>query len=356
MAEIDIRRINLMMGNKCNFKCRYCIQTGNVADQESKNLSKNTIKYIHHLVNIRPDYLHKLLISFWGGEPLLYWNIIKQTVFEFGDVLDYNIVTNGALLTKDKVDYINEHNISLVVSNDGPCSKKTRGFNVLEDESFMNLFRQVNHKSVDFCLSAYNQDLFSLWNYFEDKLGKDINIFYEPLIVTWDMPKDLYNFDYEAFEKTMNDIVDTAYNELLKGKIGRSYLFLDTFVPRINAFLDGKQIPDIDCCQMRRMINLDLDGNIYACHNSCNKIGTVADDFDDIEDNYYASIEASNLSDCDVCDFRFLCGYGCPYSEPSKGKEACCHIHKLFILGCLKFAKKIAGITADVDLEDSFDI
>ncbi len=59
-------------------------------------------------------------IDFFGGEPLLNWDVVKQTV-EYIESrvakstirsLSLTLTTNGMLLTQDKIDYVNEHKMS----------------------------------------------------------------------------------------------------------------------------------------------------------------------------------------------------------------------------------------------------
>ena len=65
-------------------------------------------------------------IDFFGGEPLLNWDVVKQTVEyiesiqeQHNKIFKLTLTTNGMLLTQDKIDYVNEHKLSLVLSLDG---------------------------------------------------------------------------------------------------------------------------------------------------------------------------------------------------------------------------------------------
>lgn len=355
MSELDIRRINLMMGNQCNFRCRHCIQTGCVESQESKTVDKSVIKYIKHLAAIRPDFMEKLTICFWGGEPLIYMNVIKDMVEQLGDAVAYSIVTNGSLLDDKIVDFLNNNNISLVLSNDGKDTAKVRGINILDNDEFISLFKQVNNRAIDVCVSAYSQDYFKVWQYIEDKLGKGTIIYNEPLVVSWDMPKDMYAFDFDAYKKTMDKIVENAYQGLVNKEITREYVLIDRQVRRILRNMEGTEKHNVACSQMESMISIDLSGNVYACHNGCDRLGTVEDSFEQLQDNYYKVLANKPLNDCRACPYVNLCGYGCLNSNESVGKEACCTMKKIFIDACISFIGKLGGIFEPVDLEDTYD-
>jgi uncharacterized protein len=65
------------------------------------------------------------LVSFWGGEPLLEWDLIQQLV-EYGEnsefkdvVVNFTGTTNGTLMTIDKLSFLRDHQIAFMVSIDG---------------------------------------------------------------------------------------------------------------------------------------------------------------------------------------------------------------------------------------------
>lgn len=355
MSELDIKRINLMMGNICNFRCRHCIQNGSVKSQEKIDIDESVINYIKHLASLRPNFMGKLTVCFWGGEPLIYFHTIKDVVKKLGDTVSYSIVTNGSLLNAVIIDFLNENNISLVLSNDGEDTEKVRGFNMLENDEFISLFKQVKNRAVDVCVSAYSQDYFKVWDYIERKLGKDITIYNEPLVVSWDMPKDMYAFDFEAYKETMNKVVENAYQGLLNKEITREYELIDNQVRRILRNIEGKEKRKVACSQMEYMISVDLSGNVYACHNGCDKLGTVDDSFESLQSSYYKLLLNKPLADCQMCPYVNLCGYGCLNSYESEGKSACCTMKKIFIDSCIDFVSKLSGVFEPVDLEDSYD-
>ncbi len=356
MTELDITRVNVMMGNQCNFHCRHCIQTGSVAPQQKASAAEAVLSYIRHLAAIRPPAAPKVAVYFWGGEPLLYMPVIRQVVHALHDTVTYVIVTNGELISKEIVDFLNAHQISLVLSNDGIQTAHVRGRNVLDSTRHVGLFKQVRRFSVDACITAYNQDYYALWAYLEDIFGKDVSICHEPLEVTWGMPEDLYDFDREAYRLCMHRIADRAYAQLCKGEISREYALISSMVRRILQIADGKPIDPIRCSQMRHMVNIDLDGNLYACHNGCTTLGTVADSFDDVHAAYARHMETLlKGSECRHCPYLSLCGYGCPNAPASAGKSACCDMKKIFIAGCLRFVQHLQQTLDTVDLEDSYD-
>jgi uncharacterized protein len=356
MSEISVNRINLMMGLNCNFKCRHCIQTDALELDDTSRIDKSVFDYIHHLIDIRPAFLGKIQLYFWGGEPLMYMNIIRRFVNEYKDKLVYVIVTNGSLLTEEIVQYLNNNDFRVALSNDGPNTDKVRRINVLENPKIVELFKKIKNREIDSVISAHNQDYRALWKYLDDKLGEGTRISMEPLLYTWDMPEDLYDFDFEAYQKQMKELVDFAYNQLIEGKQSREYLVISRDVEKILTIIEGKKPQyKYSCRQMQDFINVDLNGNMYTCHNCSDTVGKAGDDWDDMEQKYEDIVGSRDYSDCNTCPCLSVCQYGCPNARPSVGKAATCQIRKLNYLAAIDFINKLSNTLEQVDLSDELE-
>lgn len=68
-----MEHITILVTRKCNLKCEYCYQEHN-----EKNMSR---EISNQIVDIVRRYNIKN-ISFFGGEPLINWEIIKHIVDE----------------------------------------------------------------------------------------------------------------------------------------------------------------------------------------------------------------------------------------------------------------------------------
>lgn len=73
-----------------------------------------------------PNLTKNYYISFYGGEPLLSFSLIKETVSflknknkELKKRVHYTITTNGSLLTDEIVQFLSEHKFSVELSFDG---------------------------------------------------------------------------------------------------------------------------------------------------------------------------------------------------------------------------------------------
>lgn len=152
----------------CNLDCKYCtygeFYSGHTP-RENRNLSvKAAQNVINEVFNVckqeHPDYDNEINISFYGGEPLLRIDFLKSIV-EYCDNIStnkmkftYNMTTNATLLCKH-IDFIVNHNFTLLVSLDG--NEKNNGYRVFKDGK--NSFSEII-KNLEFVKNKY-PDYFS---------------------------------------------------------------------------------------------------------------------------------------------------------------------------------------------------
>ena len=110
----------LVVNHACNLRCYYCY-TG---EKFSRPMSLATAKKAVDMLCAATT--GKGFLSFFGGEPLLEFELIKETVSykrsleeKFGKVLQPRVITNATLLTDERIDYLSENGFHLGVSIDG---------------------------------------------------------------------------------------------------------------------------------------------------------------------------------------------------------------------------------------------
>lgn len=125
----NLRQLILQVTQSCNFRCKYCIysetssarQRHHSAKHMTWDMAKRAVDFLwEHSIDSR-----MVSISFYGGEPLLQFPLV-QRVIQYskarfvGKKLTFNMTTNGTLLTDDIIRYLAEHEVSLMISIDGP--------------------------------------------------------------------------------------------------------------------------------------------------------------------------------------------------------------------------------------------
>lgn len=118
----DLYQIDILANYTCNFKCIYCYSA---EGRSKKQIEFEKIKaVVDYLFCSGKEQKNPYIINFsGGGEPLLSFDLIKQTVNYIEQVNQdkqyiYNIglVTNGSLITPEIIDFFQEHNVDMAVS------------------------------------------------------------------------------------------------------------------------------------------------------------------------------------------------------------------------------------------------
>lgn len=120
-------RITLVVTEDCNLRCRYCAYSGNYfyhRSHSSKIMSEDVMRKAIDFYLSHSQENEEKNISFYGGEPLLNFEIVKNCVNYVTSVhsapVNFNMTINGTLLTKAIMRFIVEKKISVLISIDGP--------------------------------------------------------------------------------------------------------------------------------------------------------------------------------------------------------------------------------------------
>lgn len=314
----DIKVLKIQMGLKCNYTCSYCSQAQHIEDSFDTN-NDDAEEFLTKLDTWLKSTPEK--IEFWGGEPLVYWKklliLIPAFKAKFPNAL-LSIITNGALLTREIIDFIVEYDIIVTISHDGP-GQPLRGPDPLEDPevkaNWMYLFELRKEKvGINSVLTAKNHNPAVIRQWFYDRIGEDVvNIGLEGIVNAHDgNPEAVFTEeDYASLEK---EVFFTLWNgEPPSSALWRKVRsFLNTLINKSDSeFLwqkCGMDSPDY--------IAVDLLGNAMTCHNTGAKghhnIGTVYD-FENIKLD--TSWHWSQREECNHCPMLQLCQGSCMFLD-----------------------------------------
>lgn len=127
--KTEVHQVTLCITERCNLGCSYCINSDNCAGTRSysdKTMSWDVARAaIDYLLDHCSDSPVGPAVSFYGGEPLLEFDLIRRCVEyakRFSDRIYFTITTNGTLMEKRVRRYLIDQNIGVCVSLDGPAS------------------------------------------------------------------------------------------------------------------------------------------------------------------------------------------------------------------------------------------
>ncbi|MGE5340107.1 MAG: radical SAM protein [Candidatus Omnitrophota bacterium] len=116
---IQLKGLNLIVTDDCNFACSYCPQR-----KEKKFMSQNTIRKA--LEFFSSHMTEDANLGFYGGEPLLAFDHIRYAVsWTQSENRDrqtrwsYSLTTNGSLMTDDVLRFFNDYQFRVSLSFDG---------------------------------------------------------------------------------------------------------------------------------------------------------------------------------------------------------------------------------------------
>lgn len=127
LLERKVGRVCLQITQKCNFRCDYCVYSGNYYDRSHSNKEMSwdiAKKSIDFMLSHSAD-ANAIDVSFYGGEPLLNPDLITKCM-EYtlkkaeGKLVSFHVTTNGSLLTDEIIEALLKSNSKITVSLDGP--------------------------------------------------------------------------------------------------------------------------------------------------------------------------------------------------------------------------------------------
>lgn len=121
-----IKNISLFISQSCNLNCLYCYGGGGEYGEKGFMDEPTAFRTIDWFIE-QSEKEKKLSVSFFGGEPLLNFPLIKKTISyceekekECNKKFEFFITTNGTLLSDEIISYGKEKNIGFLISFDGP--------------------------------------------------------------------------------------------------------------------------------------------------------------------------------------------------------------------------------------------
>lgn len=124
--ETVVKALCLNIAHDCNLRCAYCFASTGDFKGARELMSFDVAKAAVDFLIQNSKHRKQLEIDFFGGEPLMNWDVVRDTVHyataeaeKHGKVFRFTITTNGIALTPEMEEFINEHMYNVVLSIDG---------------------------------------------------------------------------------------------------------------------------------------------------------------------------------------------------------------------------------------------
>ena len=121
-----VKALCLHIAHTCNLNCEYCFASQGKYHGERAVMSFEVGKRALDFLIENSGSRHNLEVDFFGGEPLMNFDVVKQLVEyarsiekEKGKNFRFTLTTNGILIDDDVIDFANREMSNVVLSLDG---------------------------------------------------------------------------------------------------------------------------------------------------------------------------------------------------------------------------------------------
>ena len=290
----------------------------------------------------------RINIEFFGGEPLLFFDRIKE-IYEFfhsmsNCIYTFSLTTNGKLMDEEKLEWLNARFFSICYSYDGPRSEEIRGYDVWKEKKDMILNTNDVYLSSVLTSKSYIYDVCSslqkIQKEYRAKNGYDINVSMTDVMenINGHRDKSLTVIDIEEMKRQYRDLLSyyIKYESITnKEQAENFYNEYNIIINRARGIVQGKVVNTIEdgfrlthfCGEFFYNISIDLDGNVYDCLFSSEPILHVNDNSEKVlrtmMENEYPLMKRKDTL-CRNCYAWPLCDGGCKNNlEPEALKKWC---------------------------------
>jgi len=335
-------QMTLGITEECNLRCRYCVYSDayTLSRKPSHSMmdfptAKKALDWYASQFLEGREYnpVRKPAIGFYGGEPLLNFDLVKKCVHYIKTtypelIFHYSLTTNGTLLDNEKEDFLRAHGFFISISIDGPREEHDRN-RVYPDGAgtFTDVMKNVHRMMANgysdcqaICIFDWKSNLSSLDAFFRRTDIPKLFMITTPSVqdgcLYYDQfsENDFQNFrtsEQEAFQYYLDHAAldttrDSCFEHLYP--ISASRCIYDTTVM---IMPENRVIPYSGACILGRKIFVDVHGNFHACEriNQSFPLGNVQSGLDykriaSMMNNYF-----EHLDSCKSCTTSKLCGY-----------------------------------------------
>jgi uncharacterized protein len=329
----------LFLTRACNMACAHCF-----VSKDPREMTLETgLQAIRKLFEIaRRHGQPRVKIKYAGGEPTLRWDILTQLhkhaleLSESSELpLSEIIVTNGAALSKTRLEYLKHSNIQIAISLDGfgeghdrqrPFANGLPSFeriykNILLALSLgmrpfltITLTRLNLDELPSLTEFALQNNLFLNWNFYRPHIQND------PLVPEFE---DLI----PAIQKSLNIVSEYA----------PEYPFLDKLIDRSNFSAAHEHT----CGAGRNYLSIDYDGSALPCHmlSGANQKGVPLNSLSHVKFDNFNNISVDQKESCNTCQWRYWCTGGCSLLARNN-KPFYCEVYKVIYPEIMKIKGK----------------
>ena len=347
-----IKALCLHVSHTCNLNCSYCFASQGKYKGERALMSFEVGKQAFDFLIANSGTRRNLEVDFFGGEPLMNWDVVKQLVAyarsiekEHNKNFRFTLTTNGILIDDEVIDFLNKEMSNVVLSLDGR--------------------REVNdHFRVDYAgKGSYDTIVPKFKHLVERRGGRDYYVrgtfthnnvdFTNDIIHMADLgfselsmepvvcpPDDPYALTDEDMPKIFEQYEILAKEMIKRKKEGRPFTFYHYMLDLKNGPCIYKRITG--CGSGTEYMAVTPWGELFPCHQFVgDEKYSLGDIWNGVKNtaiqDEFRKCNAYSRPECKDCWARLYCSGGCA----ANSYHATGSISGVYKYGCELFKKRI---------------
>lgn len=307
--------VTLHITTGCNLNCSYCYSPPAKRNDMSQQVAFQTIDFIAEKYPINTG------IIFFGGEPLLKKDLIRETIAYSNTksgYFHYKVTTNGILLESDFLEYANKVGLQISLSVDGneqahdtyrrfPNGKPT--FAILNEKIDLLLRYQPYAKVL---MTVSPETLI----YYSDSVEFLLQKGFKYIIVSLDYSSDNWNEKSIGELKRQYERISKIYERHI---LNEEKFYFSPFEMKLASHIRQNNFECYQCHLAQKQVSVAFDGLIYPCvqfvkdgvSNREYAIGSVTGGIDREMQNQLYKESKKQMESCQECDYNPRCNNKC---------------------------------------------
>lgn len=347
-----IKALCLHVAHTCNLNCNYCFASQGKYQGERALMSFAVGKQALDFLIAHSGTRTNLEVDFFGGEPLMNWDVVKQLVAYartqepiYKKKFRFTLTTNGVLVDEDVIEFANREMHNVVLSLDGRKEVHDRLRKNYEGkgsyDTIVPKFRKFvesrggknyyirgtfTHNNVDF-----TNDLFHMADLGFTELSM------EPVVCA---PTDPYALTEEDLPKLFEQYELLAKEMIKREKEGRGFTFYHYMIDLSHGPCIYKRLSG--CGSGTEYLAVTPWGDLYPCHqfvgDEAYLMGNVWDGVTNtVMQDKFRSCNVYSRPECKDCWAKLYCSGGCA----ANAYHATGDISGVYEYGCKLFRKRM---------------
>ena len=347
-----IKALCLHVAHTCNLNCAYCFASQGKYHGERALMSFEVGKRALDFLIENSGTRHNLEVDFFGGEPLMNWNVVKELV-SYARVQEkihnknfrFTLTTNGVLVDDEVIDFCNKEMSNVVLSLDGRQEVHDR---LRVDYMGRGSYDLIVPKFQEFVKKRGGKNYYMRGTFTHNNIDFTNDIFHmadlgftelsmEPVVCS---PEDASALTEEDLPVLFDQYEILAKEMIKRKKEGRPFTFYHYMLDLTHGPCIYKRISG--CGSGTEYMAVTPTGDLYPCHQFVgdNKylLGNIWDGVTNKEvQNEFKLCNAYARPECNDCWAKLYCSGGCAAnSYHASGK-----ITGIYEYGCELFKKRI---------------